>query len=157
LLTGDLLTAATGNVVVKSGTQTVTSSTTLVDDSELKLTVPAITAKYLMLAYLLYDGALDPAGGLKMQFTGPGTMTWTNFGANISAPSGYNVVTEQLSAASPRAVPTNAGTQMSCCPMGILSTTGSGGTLLLRWAQNTSNATATRVMANSLLMLARVA
>lgn len=146
----------------KTAPQSVTSSTALVDDTELFFAVEANTV-YEMEGYLLYAGALDGgtgAGGLKLQFTGPSlaTLKWTNFGANVAGGvSAYNVVTELLTAVSPRSVPTNAGTQMSCQPRGRLSIGSTAGTFRLRWAQNTSNATPTTVDEGSILKLKKIA
>jgi hypothetical protein len=143
---------------LKTSDESVASSTTLQNDDQLVLSVAA-NAKYRMIGYIVYDGAADPAGGLKLQFTGPSgaTMPWTNFGANISGASQYNVVVEQLAAASPRSVPTNNGVLMSCAPKGLLVVSSTAGSLQLKWAQNSSSATATVVKANSWLELVRVA
>lgn len=142
--------------------ESVTSSATLQDDDDFAFAVAA-NAVYTLDSYIIYSGAIDGgtgAGGLKMQFTGPaGTgMTWTNFGANVSGGvTNYNVVAEGLAAGSPRSVPTNAGTTMTCQPKGVIVTAGTSGTLRFRWAQNLSNATATVVGANSWMRLTRVA
>lgn len=157
-LTAGALNLAITHEVRKTATQSVTSSTTLVDDTELFFAVGASTV-WFWNALLLYDGAASPNGDLKMQFTGPSgaSLTWVNFGVNTSALSAYNVVTEQLTAGSPRAVGTNGGTQMSCRPAGYLTIGSTAGTFRLRWAQNASNATPTRVMAGSVFQFKRVA
>lgn len=151
---------ALGLFAVKTADEGVTSSTTLQNDDELVIAVSA-SAKYIMDGYLLYTGAADPAGGLKMGWTGPSgaAMSWTNFGVNQNgSPSlvNYNVVAESL--AGGRGVATNTtSTTMSCRPTGILTVGVTAGNLQLQWAQGTSNATATTVKTGSWLRLVRVA
>jgi hypothetical protein len=143
--------------IPKSATESVTSSTTLQNDDHFVFSMQA-NAKYEMEAFLFYDGAADPAGGLKMSFTGPASssMTWCNFGANQGAPSSYNVVVEGIAAAG-RVVATNGATVMSCRPAGTVTTAGTAGNLQFQWAQGTSNVTATRILADSWMRLTRVA
>lgn len=143
----------------KTSDENVTSSTTLQDDDQLFLPVAA-NARYILDAFVIYTGAGDPAGGLKMGWTGPSgsTMKWTNFGTSQNvAPVlvNYNVVVENL--AGGRGVGTNGGTEMSCQPRGRLSTGGSSGTLRFQFAQGTSNATGTVVKAGSFVRLVKVA
>lgn len=140
----------------KTSDETVTSSTTLQDDDELFLTVAA-NARYIVDAFVDYTGANDPAGGLKMGWSGPSgaTMKWTNFGVNQSALTSYNVVVETI--AGGRIVGTNGGTEMSCQPRGRLVTSSTSGTFRFRWAQGVSNVTGTVVKAGSFVRLVRVA
>lgn len=143
----------------KTADETVTSSTTLQDDDQLFLPVAA-NARYLMDAFFIYTGAGDPAGGLRMGWTGPSgaTMKWTNFGTsqNVSPTLvNYNVVVENIGGA--RGVGTNGATEMSCQPRGRLATAGTGGTLRLQWAQGVSNATGTVLKAGSCVRLVRIA
>jgi hypothetical protein len=144
----------------KPANQTVTSSTTLVDDTHFAFPVAA-NAVYALESYLIFTGAASPAGGLKMQFTGPAgaTMTWTNFGTNgagVGTLTDYNVVAESISSGAPRAVGTNAGTVMTCRPVGTVITAGTSGTLQFRWAQNASDATPTLVGVNSWMRLTKI-
>lgn len=147
----------------KPSNQSVTSSTALVNDTSFAWSVAA-NSVYTMGAYIMATGAQDTGageGGLKMQFTGPAGAvgSWTNFGANAahSPVNDYNIVMESLAAASPRSIGTNAATPVSCAPRGIFVTSGTSGTLQFKWAQNTSNATATVVQANSFMHLTKVA
>jgi len=149
----------------KTADQSVTSSTTLVNDTHLTFSVLA-NGVYTMEGYLLYQGAADPAGGLKVDFNGPAgaTLKWTNFGTNQGSASPqtlltYNVVSETLAPGSPRTMGTNGtgGTVMSCSPRGILTVSSTAGTFVLRFAQGTSNATATSLMTGSWIRLTKVA
>lgn len=144
--------------IAKSATESVTSSTTLQNDDHFVFSVVA-NAKYELDSYIWYDGAADPGGGLKMQFTGPAgaAMTWTNFGVNQSGLTQYNVVPEGLAAGAPRTVGTNGATAMTCQPKGVFTSAGTAGSLQFLWAQGVSNATATRVLADSWMRLTRIA
>jgi hypothetical protein len=141
------------------------SNTTLTNDTHLTFSVLA-NGVYTVEGYLLYQGAADPAGGLKVDFSGPSgaTMRWTNFGTNQGTASPntlltYNVVSETISPGSPRTMGTNGtgGTIMSASPRGILTVSSTAGTFVLRFAQGTSNATATSLMTGSWLRLTKVA
>ena len=146
----------------KPSNESVTSSITLQDDNDFAFAVAA-NSVYTLESFIIYNGVIDGgtgAGALKMQFTGPAgaAMTWANYGANTSGGvTNYNVVAESLTAGAPRAVPTNAGTSMTCQPKGTLVTAGTSGTLQFRWAQGSSNATATVVQANSWMKLTKIA
>lgn len=143
----------------KTADETVTSSTTLQDDDQLFLPVAA-NARYLVDTFVIYTGASDPAGGLRMGWTGPSgaTMKWTNFGVtqNVSPTLvNYNVVVESIGGA--RGVGTNGSTEMSCQPRGRLVTSSTSGILRFQWAQGTSNATGTTVKAGTCVRLVRIA
>jgi hypothetical protein len=149
---------ALGITAWKTGDETVTSSTVLQADDQLFLPL-STNARYKFESYLIYSGAATPAGDLKMQFTGPAgaVMNWSNFGANPSGLTQYNVVVEALAAGAPRAVGTNgAGFKMGAQPKGTLTTGSTGGSLALLWAQNASSATGTVLHANSYISLLRV-
>lgn len=158
-LTADNCNEAFGRIIMKTVTESVSLSTSLQNDNDFAWSCVA-SASYVLDGHLIYDGAADTAGGLKMQFTVPsGTSTfyWTNFGANQGALSSYNVVAELGGTGSPRSVGTNLGTPMSLAPRGTLITGANAGTLQFLWAQQASNATATRILAGSWMRLARVA
>lgn len=163
-LTAGVLNMAVTHEVRKANTQSVTASTALVDDLELFFDGDA-NGVYTVGCDIFYDGTGDLGtgqGGLKLQFTGPAgaTFLWSNRGTTAGvAPTlvNYNVVAEPIAAGSPRIVGTNSGTPMSCFPTGTLVMGNTAGRVRLRWAQGTSNATATRVLANSLLRYKRIA
>jgi hypothetical protein len=149
---------ALGTVAYKTATETVTSSTVLQNDDQLFLPVTT-NARYILDGVLFYTGAASPAGDLKLLFSGPAgaTMKWTNRGVNTSALTAYNVVSETLSAGSPRAVGTNGATEMSAFPFGTVTTSSTSGNLQLQWAQNSSSATGTVLAAGSFIRLVRIA
>lgn len=144
---------------LKTADESISSSTTLQNDDELRVAVVA-GAKYTMEAFLIYTGAADPAGGLKLGWTGPSgaTMKWANFGVtqNVSPTLvNYNVVVESIGGG--RGVGTNGAAEMSSRPCGQLTVSSTAGNLQLQWAQGTSNATATVVKAGSWIKIVRIA
>lgn len=163
-LTAAVLNEAFGRIIVKPTTESVTSSTVLQNDNDFAFSVVA-NATYVLDGYLLYDGATDPAGGLKMQFTVPSGATffaWTNFGTNGditgSTLTEYNVVSEDAGTGSPRSIGTltTAVARLTCQPRASLINGANAGTLQFLWAQGASNATATRVLQGSWMRLTRV-
>lgn len=146
-----------GIYALKTGDESVTSSTTLQNDDQLVLPLAA-NARYIFDGWLHYLGAATPAGDLKLSLSVPSgaTVHWTNFGVNTSALTAYNVVPEGTGLAGPRAVGTNGATEMSCQPRGYLTVGSTSGNLQLQWAQNSSSATATTIKAGSHLRLVRV-
>lgn len=147
-----------GVTVFKTVTESVTSNTTLQSDDQLFFSVVA-NSRYTLEGYVIYDGATDTAGGLKADFTVPAAASfeWTNFGANTGGVTGYNVTTQGASVARDMpTLPTPSPPGMSFRPAGYIFTAGTAGTLQFRWAQQTSNATATRVRSGSWMRLAKI-
>jgi hypothetical protein len=138
--------------VRKTSNESVTSSTTMQNDDVFAFAVAANTA-YALEGYVQYDGAHAVAGDIKADFTVPASsvFTWSNFGTNVSSLVEYNVVPQAASVS--RFMGANDGTTMTFQPKGYLATAGTAGTLQFRWAQNTSNATATRVTVGSWMKL----
>jgi hypothetical protein len=139
-------------MVRKTAPKTITSSTTLEPDNHLFLPVEANTI-YFLDSYLAYSGAADPAGGIKIDWTGPAgfSIDWANFGVNQGALTSYDAV--QQTAAGTRNLGTNGATPMTARPAGTIIVAGTPGTLTLRWAQGVSNATGTTLGANSVIRL----
>jgi len=160
LSVGEVLTAEFCNdwflprAVVKPTSQSVTSSTTLVNDADLVLPADA-NAAYELSCQLFFIAA---AGG---------DIKWT-----WSVPSGAGITYQDLHnegggtglgnaclANSNADTPTAAGggSPVQAIRMtGTLTTGSTAGNVQLRWAQNASNATATQVRANSSLVLRRI-
>lgn len=139
----------------KTANQSVTSSITLQNDSELVVPVEA-NALYKVDCLLLYDG--PAAADLKFLFRTPtgGSMTAM---ANALVSTGSSQQDSQnlpITGNSSEAAGTfGSGTQMLTM-LGVLTTVGTSGNFQLEWSQNTSNASATRVLANSFISLRRM-
>lgn len=143
--------------VMKTANKDKTNDT-LEADNHLFLPVAA-NAVYMLFAWLPYNGIAAPAGGIKFDWTGPAgfSMKWSSNGVNghggVGAMTDHDVVV--LTAADIRNHGTNAGTHMSLHPTGVVRTAGTAGTLTLRWAQATTNATATTLQQDAFLRLER--
>lgn len=148
--------------VRKTANESVTSSATLQNDDHLLLQVAA-NATYLLELFLIYDGDVTVgAGDIQIGFTFPAgaTIDWTPGGITTGATTQSASV--KLSHQSTGAgegvgsVGTGAGNRVVARATGILQVAGTAGTLQLQWAQLTSSATATTVLANSFLRLKRI-
>lgn len=149
----------------KPSTESVTSSTSLQNDDHFAFSVAA-NSVYALEGYVLYDGAQaanspTSVGGLKSAFTGPAaaSMSWTNFGGATEFAGDlatYNMVAQGLTTSRNVATQVTATATMSFQPKGTLVTGVNAGTLQYQWAQATSNATATRVLANSWMKLTKI-
>lgn len=138
--------------VYKLADQSVTSSTTYVDDTELYGTVAA-NCTYRFVLEATYSAVA--AAGMKVIFTKPA-------GASIIAPTflgnWWGVWAYAMCGTDGEATAIDGKT--SAVPFtisGLLVTGGTAGTFQVRWAQNTSNATATKMLTGSRLIVQRVA
>jgi hypothetical protein len=158
---GQVLTASDVNVwfvpiaVTKPTSQSVTSSTALVNDSALAVAVAA-NANYEFTCQLFFIAA-----------NGPGDIKWT-----WSVPAGSALIYQNLHNEGGGTGVNNSGVANSDADTpfaagggspteaarmtGNLNTSATTGNIQLRWAQNTSSATATQVRANSQLILRRI-
>lgn len=143
-------------VARKTATESVTSSTSVQDDDHLTMTLNANT-NYWIDGHLITDGAL--AGDFRMQFVVPsGTIRWLANGPVSGATGTVTDVDRNYKVGSATTVMGTiaAGTNNVVLIFGIARIGASGGTFKIQWAQGTSNATATRVMANSFLRAVRM-
>src|SRR6266568_1273001 len=128
-------------VIQKGANQSVTSSTTLVNDTALVLAVAA-NAIYALDGFFIYDG--DAAGDIKWHFTAPAsaTLNWVSSGlASGAAGSTDNVSrTAQTLADTAPSGAIGAGSSVVLPVLGILTTAGTAGNLQLQWSQNASSA-----------------
>lgn len=163
-VTAGLLTAMQPRFVVKSADESLTSSTALQDDNHLILPVDA-NATYELQAMLFWAG--NETGDIKFAFAFPtgATVNWAITGPN-AADAGFSTGgtrggTQYFSSLNQTLSPTGsidiAGSTspLHARPHGTVITGVTAGSLTLRWAQNTSNATATTVKAGSWLRLQR--
>lgn len=144
----------------KTANESVTSSTAFQDDDHLTLTVEA-NVIYEMIAFIIYDGAT--AGDLKTTWSAPAgaTLDWTPTGlltsatvASGSLKMSHSTLPDNESVGT---IGTGVGNRTVMRPTGLLVVGGTAGSFTFRWAQLTSDVTATTVLANSYLRLKRVA
>lgn len=146
--------------VLKTADETVNTSAALQNDDALVLTVVA-SAKYQLDAYIIYDSGTTP--DFKCAWVGPAgaTLNWTVNGLAVgsTAVSGSVVLANSVIAdAGAQSVGgAGAGTQVVAHISGLLTVGVTAGTLQFRWAQATSDASDTKVIAGSFLRLTRVA
>lgn len=158
---GQVLTASDVNtyfvpkVAIKTVNESVTSSTTLQNDDELFLSLAA-NATYLIIAYIRFDGSTT--GDFKWQWTMPasGTARFGDLHQRVPETDSTAGVTDLLQTDIGAIGCNGAGATLPLFQIGNATTAGTAGNLQLTWAQNTSNATATRVLTSSLLIAFRI-
>ncbi|WP_369778829.1 hypothetical protein [Streptomyces sp. R33] len=155
-LTASLMASTLPLTVIKAADESITSSTTIQDDNHLTLAVAA-NATYLLEGTLFYDGAFN-AGHLKATFSLPAgaTIFWA---INAPATGGTAAYASDANTTGNLVAGTygTGGAKTTASILGTVTTAGTAGNLLLRWAQNASNATATTIYAKSWLRLLRTA
>lgn len=137
----------------RTSTASVTSSTTLADDSQLTLAVEA-NATYRMTMMLSYDGATG--GDLKVNFTMPaGASMLAHVTILIPTAAGQQDYQGFSWTGSTTTLGCLGGTA-SGLVVGLFRTAGTAGNLTLQWAQATSSGTSTRIFTDSFIDLRRV-
>lgn len=146
-----------GALIVKSADESVTSSTALQDDDELLFAGAANTAyRFRLVAFV--TGSIN--GDIKFGFTFPtgaggATITWMGYGVVSTATTQADALHSAGYVASTTADQTltfNAhGNGTLIIAEGYIEFGSTAGNLILRWAQGTSNATATIVKKGSSL------
>lgn len=129
----------------RTANQSVTSSTTLVDDDTFQFTVRA-NAVYELRALISYVAAT--AGDLKIGWSGPAgaAFDWQVGGPPSTAASNVESVYYGSNNLAGTDIVGGAGVSgMSCRPSGILVVAGTAGTFKMQFAQGTSSATATTI------------
>jgi hypothetical protein len=143
---------------VKTSDQSVTSSTTLINDTALVVT-PAVSATYLLVCYLNFEGAANGGvgnGSLKWQWGVP-TGAFLRYQGIFMGTGGAAAVNNTYAATDiPAAGTQGAGNLCGASMTGTLVMGSTSGNLQLKWAQNASNGTATTVHAQSCLYLQRI-
>ena len=139
-------------VALKTSNQSVTSSTTPVNDTQLFLALPINTTYYIQ-GVVLFDAA--SGGDIKLNITVP-TGATCNVASNnrtlsAVAQNWLPMNTNQVSSAG-----SGAGTTLCISWFGIVTMSSTAGNTQVVWAQNTSNATATRVFTNSVMLGTRI-
>ena len=133
------------------------NTTTLANDGD--LTVPVVAnGRYIFLALLFATSAAISTADLKVAFTWPsgGAGKWGSAGlATGSAVPNWNAARTSSGASSAFGV--NGATPTWALLGGTLLNGATPGSLTVQWAQNTSNATATTLQANSGLLVVRTA
>jgi len=133
-----------GTSVVKKIDQTINNSNTIIDDDEVFL--PMLANKvYGYRAHLQFISGVTP--DLKVTWTVPAGATGTrNSGALARAPADtQNITTISTDATS--------GNEQNSDYCGVVRMGGTAGNLQLRWAQNVADASDSKMLAGSYLLL----
>jgi len=137
----------------KTADQPVTSSTVLVNDSALVIPVVA-NARYKVELEILYKGGTTGGSDIKVAFSVPSGATIAGRAITVANPLG--VATGFINQSSVLFSATNGtGNPLACACVFTFTTSATPGNLQIQWAQNTSSATATTVMAGSSLTAKR--
>ena len=141
----------------KTSTQTVNNSTTKVSDATLQFSVAANSVYAVVIALQI----AGPTGAdFKCDFTGPSGMTEAR--AGIGAALGTSDVLSNLinlsavSGAADYIVGTNTGTRQTVLLHALFITSGTAGTVILRWAQQVAVSGDTDVGSRSWLLAHKV-
>lgn len=155
-LTSARLNALVPTLAQKTSTESVTSSTTLQNDDQLAVSVLA-NAGYRLTAVIRYDGVTG--GDIKIGWTGPSGCAF-DYAANALGTAAVVYTDDQQFPGNISSTPTfgavGVGTTASIHIEGLVEVGATSGTLQFQWAQGTSNATATRVLGDSYIVLQRL-
>jgi hypothetical protein len=162
---GQVLTAAELNALglhaTKTADQSVTSSTTLINDIHLSIAIPTV-GTYLVDTYLYGVSAANAAGDLQLGYSFPaGTMSGFALGPDASLASGtvqagqWGVQTSITGGVA--AFINGLSTSTVAIWAHTLLTVTATGTLQLMWAQNSSSASASTLKAGSHMLVRQVA
>ena len=154
ILTAGLLQSFAPLTVVKAANQTVTSSTTLVNDSDLSAAVAA-SATYWLDCILTYEGGPQGTSDLKFAWAVPAGTTMACQQNGITT-AGASTIGFARGVSGGTAGTSGSGNQWTMRMSGTVTVSTTPGTLQLQWAQNTSNGVGTIVHAGSGLLLVRV-
>jgi hypothetical protein len=140
-------------IVRKSSDQSVTNSTTLVNDTA--LAIPLGTNDFVeFTAYIIMTSAATQPD-IKYTFTAPAgaTIHWLSNFEEGSSITNNPIITVSGTTTSGNLTTANALDVIQV--WGTIQTVGTGGSLQFQWAQNNTNATATVVKTNSYLKATR--
>jgi len=156
-ITAGLLNSMVPTVLSKAADQSVTSSTTLTADSHLVMAVVA-NATYVVDGWLMLFGPTPTTGDAKIDFTIPSgaTMHYTSGGVVVASPATQYEDTVNANSTA-RSIGTNGSTDMGVALHAHVVVGSTAGNVQLRFAQNSSNATATGFRAGSWLRFTRIA
>lgn len=157
------LSSIPAQVAYKSADQTVTSSTTNVNDNHLALPVAGGSATYLFSGFILYSAHQD--ADIKCGFTVPSgaNFNWSCYAALPAQTGGIAtlgiIVDKQTSGATTFPLGgfgAENSSVMIANMTGVLSAAGTSGTLQFNWGQRVSHATGSIVRTASWIRLERI-
>lgn len=140
--------------VRKTADETVNNSATLQDDDDLKFPVGLNETWYFM-ATMRTDSGATP--DIKVAVTVPTAADIIATFMGTHTDGTYKVTTMNVSGTAISAYGAGAGTTWSLTIIGTVRTGANTGNVQFQWAQNTANASDTKVLADSVLVAWRIA
>ncbi|MEW2578336.1 hypothetical protein [Streptomyces syringium] len=137
-----------------------TSTTTSADDPHLSVPVSA-SATYTVDGLIVYN--TPQAADFKFQFAAPSgaTQLWSPWAisddSDVNAGGTVGRIRTGTSTGAATQLGVLATVNVTCRPVGLIRTSATAGTVVVQWAQGTSNASATTVVTDSWIKLQRVA
>jgi hypothetical protein len=162
LITGALMRAMLPDYIVKAASTARASTTTFADDPE--LSIPVVAGEVCWLEFYLMFASLA-AADLKTQWSvpagttgnrrvlGPGSAAADANADNIATRLGVHVAAGSTTYSGVR---DSASNFFQVVETGLLTIGGTAGNVVMQWAQNTSNATATTLAAGSFVRKTRL-
>lgn len=144
------------NAAYKGSSQAITNSSTLTNDGALFLSLQA-NATYVFVCMLAYNGGTQASSDLKFGWTYPSGTTMAYSLAGRTTGGAATTAFWENQTAVPVIGTNGTGTNYTALLVGTIVTGGTPGILQFQWAQNTSNATATTVLAGSVLAAWQIA
>jgi hypothetical protein len=141
--------------VIKSADESVTSSTTLQNDDQLAVPLLA-SSHYWIEAFLIYSAATASDLSLAISVPTGAALYWSHGGLRGGATSSVDNISRTFVDETGTGWIGGTGGDAVVMGEGHVTTGVTAGNLQIRWAQNTSGATATIVKAGSILIAQRL-
>lgn len=135
-------------IITKASDETVNNSSTLQDDDDFAFSLAASEVVHI-LAFLNLDTAATPDWKCNWSLPASGTLTYHSLGGKNSID--YNVAAGDLTANGQ-----GAGTKDNVIYSAMITNSTTAGTATFQWAQNTANASDTKITARSFMVIYRV-
>jgi|SRR5215469_874359 len=150
-LTAALLLSLVPSGVVKPSDQSLVSSVTFQNDNDLVVPLAQLQS-FFFACFLDYEGGTAGAADMKWQWVTPAGTTLRYIAIYENLTPTFAGAATLGSADIGQAQSNGATNRRGVLMIGAVTTSSTAGNMQLQWAQNTSNATATIVHANSMLL-----
>ena len=142
--------------VFKTADQTVNNSVTRVSDTHLTAAVEA-SAVYLVETYLIYNSSTVADINIAWAVPSGATIKWVSDGLSSAAANAVSSLDRTALTAGSNRVMGGVAADAVAMPVGVLTVSATAGSLTLQWAQNTQEATDTKMLTGSWIRLTRIA
>ena len=142
--------------VFKTADQTVNNSVTRVSDTHLTAAVEA-SAVYLVETYLIYNSSTVADINVAWAVPSGATIKWVSDALSSAAANAVSSIDRTALTAGSNRVMGGVAADAVAMPVGVLTVSTTAGSLTLQWAQNTQEATDTKMLTGSWIRLTRIA